>query len=135
MEVDVGCTVEVYLRGAGLRIVEEVQFVIADRHVRNELAVESIVGHFRLAVCRYLLLYAQACGIILEFNRLGRLGMVNPCICGDSVVQSGIERLQFVAGKTIVIVIGNNILFRCKIIAKCRCLNEKIYYGTKTGTS
>ena len=133
MEISIGHAIKVYLRGARLCIIEEMQLVIADGHVGDELAVEGIVGHFRLTVCGYSLLYAQACGIILEFDRLQRLGMVNPCVRGNSAVQSGIERLQFVAGKTIVIVFGNNILFRCKIIAKCRCLNEKIYYGTKNG--
>ena len=83
VEVDVGRAVEVYIRGTGLRIIEEVHLVIADGHVGDELAVERIVGGFRLAVCGHFLLYAQTCGIILEFNRLGRLTVVNPCICTD----------------------------------------------------
>ena len=83
VEVGVGRAVEVYLRGAGLRIIEEVQLVIADDHVRNQLAVESVVRYFRLSIRSHLLLYAQAGRIILEFNRLGRLDMVNPCICTD----------------------------------------------------
>ena len=98
----------------------------------DQLAVEGVVGGFRLVVCGHFLLYAQACGIILEFDRLQRLGMVNPCVRGNSAVQSGIECGQFITGETIVIVFGNNILFICKLIAKCRCLNEKIYYGTKS---
>ena len=109
VEVDVGRAVEVYLRGAGLRIIEEMQLVIADSHVRNEFAVEGIVSHYRLSIRSHFLLYAQACGIILEFNCFQRLSMINPCVRGNSAVQSGIERLQFVAGKAIVIVFGNNI--------------------------
>ena len=50
MEVSVGCAVEIYLgRSAGI-VVEEMQLVIADSHVRNEFAVEGIVSHFRLSI-------------------------------------------------------------------------------------
>ena len=86
MEISIGHTIEVYLRGPRLCIIEEMQLVIADGHVGDQFAVEGVVGGFRLAIRGHFLLYAQACGIILEFNRLGRLGMVNPCFCGDSAV-------------------------------------------------
>ena len=83
VEISIGRAVEVYLRGAGLRVIEEMELVAADGHVGDQFTMESIVGHFRLAVCGHFLLYAQTGRIILEFNRLGRLGMVNPCIRTD----------------------------------------------------
>ena len=52
MEVGVGCAVEVYLRGAGLRIIEEVELIsmldfieigVVNLHVRKQLAVVGII--------------------------------------------------------------------------------------------
>ena len=68
MEVGVGRAVEVYIRGTGLRIIEEMEIVIANGHMRDQFAMKKVIGRGCYSTLCDDLLRAQAIEIVFEFD-------------------------------------------------------------------